>query len=58
LNSWRAITTRWIWLVPSWIGVIGQHRPDTAGLSKALASDRLLIHDRGRVMAGPGLCDR
>jgi hypothetical protein len=26
----------------------------TAGLSKALASDRLLVHDRGRVIADRG----
>ena len=30
----------------------------TAGLSKALASDRLLVHDRGRVLDGSGLRDR
>ena len=30
----------------------------TAGLSRALASGRLLVHDRGRVLAGPGLRDR
>jgi electron transfer flavoprotein alpha subunit len=30
----------------------------TAGLSRALASDRLLTHDRGRVLADLGLRDR